>query len=242
MQTPKTFGANGVIGIGVFAQDCGSYCAQVADNYFYQTSSGWSATPIPVTQQLQNPVTLFSQDNNGTILSMNAMTSTSANYVAGTLIFGVDTQLNNVSANTNTILLDSEGYLTTQFNYNTYANSFIDSGSNGDFFNVNAHFPISALVQCSDSSGFYCPVTQQTFNAAISGQTGSTSNVNITFKVDNAKNLYGTAGIAAINNLAGTGGDYSSFDWGLPFFYGRSVYNVVSGQKTTKGTGPYVGW
>ena len=245
MQTPKIFGANGVIGIGVFAQDCGNYCAQIADNYFYQTSSGWSATPIPVAQQLQNPVTLFSQDNNGTILAIDTLQTPSSTYVAGTLTFGIDTQINNHSNNTNTIWLDTTyGYLTTQFNGHTYSQSYVDSGSNGYFF--TPYPAISALSTCLDSTGFYCPTNTLSYSAMVTSnavQSGTTTptSATINFSIDNAQSLYSVSGVAAVKNLAGTG-DYTTFDWGLPFFFGNRVFNAIDGKTTTKGTGPYVGW
>jgi hypothetical protein len=39
--------------------------------------------------------------------------------------------------------------------------------------------------------------------------------------------------------LAGPFGDSSSFDWGLPFFYGRRVYIGLEGQSSSLGAGPY---
>jgi hypothetical protein len=43
--------------------------------------------------------------------------------------------------------------------------------------------------------------------------------------------------------LAGTfpGPDGSTtFDWGLPFYFGHTVYTAIQGAVTAVGTGPYV--
>ena len=50
---------------------------------------------------------------------------------------------------------------------------------------------------------------------------------------------------AAIPNLAGSAGTglgANTFDWGLPFFYGRSVYVVFEGRTASGSSlvGPYV--
>jgi hypothetical protein len=44
--------------------------------------------------------------------------------------------------------------------------------------------------------------------------------------------------------FATLGGTFSSstdtFDWGLPFYYGRTVYSAIENATTSVGTGPYV--
>jgi hypothetical protein len=57
----------------------------------------------------------------------------------------------------------------------------------------------------------------------------------VPFQVANTENLVQT-GNAAFNNL---GGDFSIFDWGLPFFLGRTVFIGIEGQSSSLGTGPY---
>jgi hypothetical protein len=46
----------------------------------------------------------------------------------------------------------------------------------------------------------------------------------------------------AYPQLAGTlpPGNAGSFDYGLPFFYGKRVAIAVQGAMTTAGTGPYI--
>ena len=59
--TVATFGANGLLGVGLFLQDCGPGCAQVAipGTYYSCPASGCVSTQIALAAQLQNPVGLF---------------------------------------------------------------------------------------------------------------------------------------------------------------------------------------
>ena len=61
------------------------------------------------------------------------------------------------------------------------------------------------------------------------------------FSVANADDLFSgnPAGIAFVN-LGAPNPDSGSFDWGLPFFFGRNVYTAIAGQNTPGGIGPYV--
>src|SRR5882724_8047290 len=54
----QALGANGVLGVSVFQQDCGIACAQnaIPGTYYICPSSGCRATKANLTQQLQNPI------------------------------------------------------------------------------------------------------------------------------------------------------------------------------------------
>jgi hypothetical protein len=237
--TVATFGANGILGIGVFEQDCGEGCADSAQGgYYYScTSTDCHATAVPLASQVLNPIPLFATDNNGSIIELPSVAAGGAATVSGSIFFGIDTESNNASGSQTVLIVDPDnGDFTTTYNGTALTTSFIDSGSNGLFFND------SSIAACtsSDFSGFYCPSSTLDLSATLTGQTGTSASVS--FSVANAQTVADAdASNTAFSNL---GGSFSSsattFDWGLPFFYGRSVYNAIENHSTVVGTGPYV--
>lgn len=237
--TPAALQANGVLGIGVFKHDCGANCVQQAVPATYYGCNGSACTGIALVEALQvaNPIPYFSTDNNGSILSLPTV-SGGAPAVTGQLVFGIGTQANNSLGNAQVIgVSPSTGTFTTVQNGTTYSRSILDSGSTGLFFQTSA-LPVCA----SPNNAYYCPSSTQQLSAMIEGVNGITSAV--TFTVGNATSLSQTySGDAALPLLAGPAFVTSAiFDWGLPFFYGRSVYAAVEQQTTPGGTGPYVAY
>lgn len=231
INTPSSFGANGVLGIGVFLQDCGSACTQSSATgiYYACTASSCQPTTLPLEQQMQNPVTLLADDNNGTAISLPAIPPAGAANAAGSLIFGIGTQSNNAVNSATLLTVDATtGYFTVAYKNRTLRRSFIDSGSNGYFVDD------SSIPQCS--GGFYCPTATISSSATNQGKNGVSNTVG--FRIANADSLFSN-NFSAFDALAGPNGDSGSFDWGLPFFYGRTVFTAIEGKTTPRGTGPY---
>jgi len=88
---------------------------------------------------------------------------------------------------------------------------------------------------CLDYTLWYCPSSTQSLSAVNQGMNGATSTVN--FTVGNADTLAANLNDAVANGLAGP--NPGGFDWGLPFFFGRSVYTAIEGHSTPGGQGPY---
>jgi hypothetical protein len=237
--TIAEFGANGILGIGPFVQDCGSFCVTMIPSpaqYDSCTASACQGTTVALTSQVPNPVTLFSTDNNGTIISLPSVAADGAADVQGSLIFGIDTESNNQSG-TQTVLTiavtgASAGFLTTVFNGQTLSSSFIDSGSNATYFND------SSILMCTQSgfTTFYCPTSTLTLSASLQGANGTS--VTESFGVSSAEML--SAAFQAFPDVAGTNPTPDSFDWGLPFFYGRRIATAIQGYTTSAGAGPYI--
>jgi hypothetical protein len=113
-------------------------------------------------------------------------------------------------------------------------NSFIDSGSGSLFFNDNN---LTACSSTGVAAGYYCPGNKTSVSAvAISAAIASAPNLNLT--LGNAEYLFNeNNGIDAVfNNIGSPAGTVlpNSFDFGMPFFFGRSVYTGFE-QKTHKG-------
>ena len=227
---PKDANFNGILGIGLFRQDCGPACAPGTGDrnntlYFSCDANSCGGTVVPLADQVQHPVWLLPSGNNGVVISLPNVPASGASSVTGSLILGIDsTAANTPPAN---VVPASNGFVTTVYKGRIFAQSIIDSGSNGLFF------PDASIPSCpAPLDAFYCPPNALNLSATITG----TNAITVPFQVANTQNLAGT-GNAAFNNL---GGEFSTFDWGLPFFLGRTVFVGIEGQSSSLGvTGPY---
>jgi Protein of unknown function (DUF3443) len=262
--TQALLGANGILGVGPEPFDCGTLCDPIGNNgqqvplVYYLCSSGGSCntTLVPCgsicengasapDDQVTNPVFNFPTDNNGVIVQFPAVNDFAAT-VNGTVTFGIGTQSNNALPSTATVLnLDPSDSFTTNFNGQALSASFIDSGSNGLFFpQIN-----NAPAICAAPNGtWYCPPSTTPYSATNVGASGTPSNT-VNFSVDNFDNVTAAnPNAAAFSNLAGPQGigncspsntTACTFDWGLPFFYGRSVFTAIDGTSVGNTAGPF---
>ncbi len=218
LQTANNLGANGILGLGMQRQDCGSSCATFSSNgvYYTCTDSNCTGTIASLAQQVAHPVPKFSTDNNGLLVDLPPVNTLSAATLSGSLIFGIGSQSNNALATSTPVLTASNG-ISTSFGGRTFPITYLDTGSNGNFFDSTG-----TLTACGTGiSGFYCPATTTAFSATLTGSNGQT--LPVSFSVANASALFDTRQ-AVLPQLAGDLPDLTAFDFGLPFFYGRRVY------------------
>jgi hypothetical protein len=234
--TVLDFGSNGILGINQLIPDCGSECANtltIATAAYYTCSaSTCAATAVPVAQQVSNPIALFSRDNNGAVLVLPDVGPSGAPSVSGALVFGIGTAANNALGDASILTVDALGNFTTFYKGATFPTSFIDSGTNSLAFND------SSVQDCGGGNfGFFCPPATLSLTAQNQGRNGVITSV--TFSVGNADTLFANPGTWVYDNLAGPGYDGMTFAWGLPFFFGRSVFIAIDGKATPGGDGPY---
>lgn len=231
--TLQTLGANGILGVGPFAQDCGTQCTLNGTSnpgwYYSCAGNSCQVIPMPLAQQVQNPVPFFATDNNGVIVELPAVSS-AAPTLNGSLVFGIGTQSNNSLGGASIFPIDANGEFSTTYKSQTYP-AFVDSGSNAYFF-LDSN--TTGIPTCSSNSGFYCPAL--TANLSATTFSGSVSAA-INFSISDADTLFSNSANAVFSTLGGP--NSGAFDWGLPFFFGRNVYNAIESKSTPGGVGPY---
>jgi hypothetical protein len=232
--TLDALGANGVLGVGLFREDCGPACAAIGSSnpgvYYSCPASGCRTIAQTLARQLQNPISLFARDNNGVVIQLSSVALGGAVTSTGMMVFGIGTESDNALGAAKVLTLDGNGNLSTSYGSQTYSGSYLDSGSNGIFF---LDTKTTGLPVCTSSSDFYCPATLQAQSATIRGVNGASSAV--AFNVGNLDALNGR--FNAFSEVAGP--NPGGFAWGLSFFFGRTIFTAIEGQSTPGGTGPY---
>ena len=244
----SAFGANGILGVGLFQQDCGLACTpgfQLQPMYYDCPAVGCNETSVTLTQQVPNPVTMFASDNNGVLIQLPTVPNGGSANVNGSLIFGIGTQSNNGLGSATVYPVPASGNnagdIITTFAAQTYPSSFLDSGTNGIFFLDTS---TTGIAMCSVQTGWYCPATSpDNLSATNQGQdvngnpAGTAGTVN--FTIEDADTLF-----AMSNTAFSTAGapNPGSFDWGLGFYFGRNVFTAIENLSSAGGTGPYVAY
>ncbi len=150
---PDAANLNGILGIGLFRQDCGSVCAANSNNtlYFSCEAGSCAGAVVPVLDQVQNPVWLLPSGNNGVVITLPNVPASGAPSVTGSLILGIDPAASNTPPSA-VLPTNANGFVTTVYKGRTFAQSIIDSGSNALFF------PDASLAGCAmPLDPFYCP-------------------------------------------------------------------------------------
>ena len=227
--TPAQFGLNGILGVGPLINDEGEY--------FACNNSSCSAINLSSINQVSNPIGLLpnSQYNNGITIKFPYVPSSGSSGTIGYAIFGVGTDSDNaVTPAVNKYPISLGGnipvVMPTIFN-NTSLNGFLDTGSNGLFFND------SGIATCD--GGWFCPTS--TISLSAKNKNASNSWITTNFNIENANTLFNTGN----GPLPGLGAPFMAgyFDYGLPFFYGNTVYiGFVGMTSPAMGTGPYWGF
>jgi hypothetical protein len=186
---------------------------------------------VALNYQLWNPVALFAADNNGLLITMPAIPAAGQATASGSMIFGVGTQTDNALGSATIYATDAYGDIQTTYQGVAYSNAFFDTGSTGIYF---LDFATLSIPDCADNPGFYCPPSPVTYTVTNQG-TNSTTGQQVQFTIANADTLFSAnPTFAAFSELGGDSGgsgpSSDSVDFGMPFFFGRTVFVGIEGM------------
>lgn len=225
-QSPSDFGLNGILGVGVYIADGGSY--------FSCNNTSCSPTTVSSSNQVSNPIAKMGA--NGITLVFPAVSNNGQKNVTGNLYFGVNTNNNNTFTNLNyyPAQLSSLGIpvFSSQYNNSNYL-SFLDSGTN------TLGISNSNLINCSSLNGFICE------NNTILAFNNLSNNgyINTNILIGNAETLL-YSGNSAFNNIGSNLNISSNYmDFGMPFFYGKTIQLIFNGNSAGSSmNGPAWAW
>jgi len=259
--TVASLGSNGLLGIGGLIFDCGNDCTTVSFTsgypYYICPNGTCQAVGAPTADQAVNPVAQFSgSDNNGVMITLPSVPSSGAVSVSGTMNFGIATRSDNALGNAIIYALDPcQFFPTVTFNGISYNDTqcasntgglggFLDTGSNAFYISDANTLKSSNILDCASStsgSGFYCvtggmTTTLSPVNIIGFGGVGSAT---ISLNITDATTLFSTNN-AVFNDLGSDsmlGGTPSTdfWDFGLPFFLGRTVFVGIAGTAMPAG-------
>lgn len=259
VDTPQTVGANGILGIGDGTVDCGSFCAQltqISSGYPYYTCPNGNCQEVSVStfDQATNPVSAFaSSDRNGVVITLPSVGATGATTVSGTMTFGIATQSDNVLGSATVYSLDQCGdFPTVTYDGLSYTDSscsgtgsglggFLDTGSTGLYVadaSTLSFLGISDCPQGTAGDGFYCVSpgpTATLSNIAISGNGLGAATTSLSLTIYDATKLISSnnAVFSDLGSDSGTSPSTDYFDFGAPFFLGRTVFVSIAGETVS---------
>lgn len=230
------FGAKGVLGIGTAKVDCKECVTDIKQKQYFECDgtgsvSGCAPAAIAATQLLPNPVASFATDNNGMAVIFPPVPDSGVTSLAGALVFGIGTQGNNGLGKATAMSTISVGALLTHYLNKTYA-SFFDTGTN------TLVLPDTLFPKCERNPQFVCPAVEAPQTAILLGLDG-VSSVAVDFLVRNLDKVSATV-VAVSNAAAAPAATFPLFVWGLPAFFGRSVFFAIDGASAGGKVGPYV--
>ncbi len=221
--TLNGIGGNGLLGLGLFVADEGTYYSCSGAN-----CSLMSVSP-PASSQVSNPVAFFYADNNGAILQMPAISGMGCPSATGTLTFGINTQANNNLQGYSVMPADGYGDFTATYNGMPSPSSYLDSGSNYNFLVIPG--------MGTDGQGDYTPPQYTLLSPVMLTSNVLTAPSSIQTSIGVISPYAINSTYTAINDIAGMGNS-GAIDFGMPFFYGKSIAFLLNGASVAQGSGP----
>ena len=248
--TPTTLGFNGLLGTVPIVYD------NVSSYYSCNQNSCTQIINPQESQVAANPIAFLPAGyENGVTFKFPALGDTGAINAEGFAIFGVGTNIDNTppdSVNLNyypisssTVPTGADGQsttipismLTSLDDSPNITYGFLDTGSNYLYFD-DSNIPKTV----TNYSYYYSPsnlVTLQPYNTTKAYDSVLEESVATSINVYNGNYLFGQTNNSAFNDNAAPYGVPYYIDYGLPFFFGKTIYMCFEGKVCNGIAGPY---
>jgi hypothetical protein len=227
--------------------------------YICPTGQACEEVGVPTSDQATNPVAAFSSsDNNGVMITFPSVGASGAASVAGTLTFGIGTQTDNAFTGATLYAADDCGFVpTVTYNNATYTDTYctsstgtggmggiFDTGSAGYYVLDGTTLASLGIADCpanSAGAGWYCVSGGGTATLSGIGLTGygNVGSGTVSISIADATTLFTNNSsnweFSNIGSDSGTGPANDFFDFGLPFFFNRTVFVGIAGQTVPNG-------
>ncbi len=211
---------NGILGVLFPQYDFGTY-------YDYEGNT-YNNVNFSLSDMVQNPVYLLSDNNDGVLLSFPSVSPTiGAPTITGTLTFGAPSG--------KLLQTDHYGEINATLDGNSYS-AFFDSGSS------NFYFDDSAIHQCTIyQSPWFCPKSPVFLQPTLSSANGASTL--FSFFIVNANTLFSTGNLV-FSSLGAPGFQSGLLDAGFPaFLYGHNIglsWTSTCSPSSNSGQGCFV--
>ena len=192
------------------------------------------------TSLVVNVISAFSQDNNGVIFNLPSVESATNTPVIGSLTFGINTQANNVppqslyvvngNPNSYSSGVGPVGYFMAN-NGSETTPAIFDSGT------PTLQFYSATIPQCTGVwAGTYCPdPSPQNWLPTVSSYNGNES-IPLALSIVNYSSYFSPPAIFPGVGQVQAPSSFTSF--GLPFFYGNTIYARFANGNTVDNSTP----
>jgi hypothetical protein len=175
----------------------------------------------------------FATDNNGVIVELPSVDGSGVqSTLTGSLVFGIGTQSNNSLGTATIYTLDPDtGNLSITFNNSAFSSSFIDSGSNANYF-VDSSIPTCSPASSARPAHYQCrrPLPASMTRAMRSPSASPTRTL--------CSTTIPPASRSTISPRPRATAIHSTSD--CPFSSAVIVYTAIADESTPGGNGPYV--
>jgi hypothetical protein len=223
---PSTY--NGIIGISPTLTDT------MATGYYYSCSAqGCTQGGIDPSLQVANVSANFPTDNNGCVVQFPDVPADGTQAVTGQVIFGIGTRSNNHPPSDLVPIVPDEtwGQFKVEANGKIYESAF-DSGT----WSYNVPYLSNEL--CPNDTVRLCPSSPLTIPVDLLNANGDVTYLTSMNIVDYSK--FPSANMA-FDNLGTAWPGSTQMMFGLPYFFGRSIYYGYDQRNTPVGVGPWIG-